>query len=61
MGREKARQLSVPVIGIGGVLVLAKKKGILDSVKTLLDRLRVGANFRLGDKIYQQLLLGAGE
>ena len=60
-GREKARQLSVPVIGIGGVLVLAKKKGILVSVKTILDRLRVEANFRLGDKIYQQLLQAAGE
>jgi len=60
-GREKARQLEIPIIGIGGVLVMAKKKGIIPSVKGILDRLRVEANFRLSEKIYQHLLRAAGE
>lgn len=60
-GRNVARQLGVQIIGTLGMLVEAKRLGHLQAVKPFLDRLRSQTNFRLSQKIYDQITELAGE
>ena len=53
-----ARQL--PVIGTVGILVLAKQRGLIESVKTILDAM-IGKGTRIGERLYQQALFLAQE
>ena len=46
-GREVALREGLAIIGVVGVLVAAKQKGLLPEVRTLLDRLEKEAGFRL--------------
>lgn len=59
-----ARQLAVSmgfeIIGVAGVLGLAKARGFLIEVRPVLDQLRV-LNFHLGTALYEQTLRSAGE
>ncbi|MBI4616021.1 MAG: DUF3368 domain-containing protein [Planctomycetes bacterium] len=59
--REKAKDLGVRVVGTVGVLVEAKRRGRLQTVKPSLDALRTLFAFRLADKLYRQVLDAAGE
>jgi predicted nucleic acid-binding protein len=47
MGREAARQEHLPVIGLMGVLLIAKKKGLVRSLTEIIDRLETEAGFYL--------------
>ncbi len=58
--RRCARFLGVPVIGTGKVLVLAKQRGLILSIREQIDRL-VAASFRLSERLIAQLLTAAGE
>ncbi|RJP24213.1 MAG: DUF3368 domain-containing protein [Candidatus Omnitrophota bacterium] len=58
--RRVARQLALQVIGTIGVLLRAKKKGIIADVKPILDSLNA-ADFRIGDSLYQQAMKLAKE
>ena len=44
-----------------GILIAAKNKGLLPSIKPLLDDLIEHLKLRLSDKIYQLALQKAGE
>jgi predicted nucleic acid-binding protein len=59
-----ARQLAVSmgfeIIGVAGVLGLAKARGFLIEVRPVLDQLRE-LNFHLGTALYEQTLRSAGE
>lgn len=59
-----ARQLAVSmgfeIIGVAGVLGLAKARGFLIEVRPVLDQLR-NLNFHLGTALYEQTLRSAGE
>jgi len=59
-GRRRARQLGVPVVGCAGCLVLAKKRGLLASVRPLLDELRL-AGLYSGTAVYREILTLPGE
>ena len=59
-GRRMAKNFCVPCIGTVGVLVLAKQKHLLPSVKPLLDQLTPSAYF-LGDHLMASALAAAGE
>lgn len=50
-GREIALREGLRIIGVVGILVLAKRKGLVTSVATLLDHLEQEAGFRLSPVI----------
>lgn len=54
-GRNIAKKLGRNIIGMVGVLLEAKKKGYIQSIKPYLDKLRA-TGFLLGEDIYQLAL-----
>jgi len=61
LGRETAQHLGCRVTGVIGVLVEAKRKGILPKVKSPLDALRDEAGFRVSERPCARVLGDAGE
>ncbi|MDZ4403101.1 DUF3368 domain-containing protein [Prosthecobacter sp.] len=60
-GRRLAKQEGTPVIGLMGVLLLAKEQGLLPSVKPLIDALESLAGFYLSGAVRDEVLRLAGE
>ena len=60
-GRNIAKLHGLHIVGLLGILLLAKEKGYTPSVKLLLDDLIAKAKFRVGDELYQKVILTAGE
>ncbi len=58
--RQLALQLSLKVIGTVGMLLRAKRKGIIPEIKPLLTALNQ-ADFRISEALIQKALLLAGE
>ena len=58
--RTIAERLGLPVIGTVGLLLLAKQRGLITSVKPLLDAL-LAHRFRLSKRVYEFILEQAGE
>jgi uncharacterized protein len=58
--RTLAARHGVPIVGSAGVLVVAKRRSLLGSVKSLLDAL-IASGLRLNPALYQQVLSLAGE
>jgi predicted nucleic acid-binding protein len=58
--RRFARQLGLPVIGTVGLLLAAKRRTLITSVRPILDDL-IAADFRLSLEIYASVLSEAGE
>jgi predicted nucleic acid-binding protein len=58
--RHYATEQKLPVIGTVGVLLVAKTKGLIPSVKSPLDAL-IAFGFRINPIIYQAVLRTAGE
>lgn len=50
-GRMVASSRGLRVIGVLGILVLAKKKGLIKQVKPYITRLRTDANMWIGDDL----------
>ena len=50
-GRRIAKERGIPVLGLAGVLVQARRRGIIDNVRLFLLRLRSEARFRISDEI----------
>ncbi len=61
LGREAARHEHLPVIGLMGVLLIAKKKGLIASLRDLIERLDVEAGFYLSRPVKEKVLAAAGE
>ena len=40
LGRQAARRLHIPVSGVAGVLILAKQRGVVTSVRPMLEKIR---------------------
>jgi predicted nucleic acid-binding protein len=55
-GRETARIRGFTVLGTLGLLVRAKRRGLLPSVAPLLDRLRSELNFFISDELRRTIL-----
>ena len=64
LDEEKARKSAViagfNVMGLLGMLVLAKRLGLLDEIKSLIEELR-RKKFRISDGIIAQALMQTGE
>jgi predicted nucleic acid-binding protein len=58
--RHLAGTLGLPVIGTAGVLLAAKRSGLIPTVRPLLDALRT-RGFRLRPDVYDEVLRSAGE
>jgi predicted nucleic acid-binding protein len=60
VGRRAATQRGLTVIGSAGIVVLAKRRGLLAAVRPVLDQLRA-AGLYLGEPVYGAALQEAGE
>ena len=61
MGRHAAQRMGLKVTGTLGILIAAKDRGLLASVRPLLDALRADAGFWIGDALYGAVVAAAGE
>ncbi len=60
-GRRTAVALGLRVTGLLGVLADAKRAGLIDLVKPLLDELIQDAKFWIGPDLYREVLVELGE
>jgi hypothetical protein len=60
-GRAVAQREGLSIIGVVGLLIVAKQKGLLSSIASLLQRLESEAGFRLNDAVKAAALKAAGE
>jgi predicted nucleic acid-binding protein len=60
-GRHIAERLGLHVVGVVGVLLEAKTKGVIDRMRPHLDALRQTAGFFLSESVYQRALVLANE
>jgi len=60
-GRRIAKQLGLQVVGLLGILLTAKRKGIIPEIKPILMDLITNVNFRLHPDIIKNVLHEAGE
>ena len=58
--RKIAENLGLEITGTIGVLIIAKKRGIIHSIKPFLEKIRA-TNFRLSEAIEKQALIEADE
>ncbi|WP_178378191.1 DUF3368 domain-containing protein [Chroogloeocystis siderophila] len=60
-GRVLAADLGLNVTGLLGVLLQAKRNGLILSVKPLMDHLIEQVDFRVSSQLYATILQAAGE
>ena len=60
-GRRLAAQEGVPVIGLLGVVLLAKRNGLIPAARALLQKLDHDAGMYLTDELREQALKSVGE
>jgi hypothetical protein len=60
-GRRVAMQEGVPVIGLVGTVILAKRRQMIHSARTLLQRLEQESGFYLSAAVRYQALRSVGE
>lgn len=61
LGRHTAERFGLRVVGTVGVLVEAKKRKLIPSLRPLLDRLRDEAHFYLSEALHERILRDQGE
>ena len=61
LGREVARELGLPVIGVLGILIEAKDRNLVSALRPLLDRLQKELDFYLSSSLVIDVLRRAGE
>lgn len=61
IGRKFAKQLKIKTIGLLGILIKARKAGIIILVKPILDDLIQHAGFWISDDVYKMVLNEVGE
>jgi predicted nucleic acid-binding protein len=60
-GRRLAAGFGLKVLGVLGILVAAKRQGLIEKVEPVLIDLREGAGFRVSSELFQRALEEAGE
>ncbi|MBP9886281.1 MAG: DUF3368 domain-containing protein [Leptospiraceae bacterium] len=60
-GRTIARQKRIPVLGLLGIFLEAKKRNLIENVKHEMDKLITEANFWISSELYQEILNSANE
>jgi predicted nucleic acid-binding protein len=59
--RQVARRMTLPTLGTLGLLIWAKRQGVIVNLQEQLDALRTLAKFRLSQQIYNEALRQVGE
>ena len=59
--RRIARSYGIRIIGLLGILILAKEEGLIPHVKPYLEELRDKMGFRVSDRLYDEILSQVGE
>ena len=57
LGRQEALRLGVPIIGILGILLVAKQRSLIPQVQPVMDALINRAGFRISPQLYQRILV----
>lgn len=60
-GRIVARQFGLRVLGLLGVLLQARREGLIDAVAPILTQLTDEAGFWIDQGLYRRVLIAAGE
>lgn len=60
LGRAVAKQQSIPVVGVMGVLLEAKTRGKIDALRPLIEQL-LDNGYRLSERVIEIVLKRAGE
>ncbi|MCF2971477.1 DUF3368 domain-containing protein [Synechococcus sp. Nb3U1] len=61
LGRQEAIRLGLSIIGILGVLLVAKQRSLIPQVQPVMDALINQAGFRVSPQLYQRILAFAQE
>lgn len=59
--RKIAASYGIPIMGTGGILLVAKRKGLVSSLRAELEKLDRDGAFRLSDAVKVMLLRSANE
>ena len=59
--RQVARRMNLPILGTLGLLIWAKRQGVIVNLQEQLDALRTAAKFRLSQQVYNEALRQVGE
>ncbi len=54
--RQVARRMNLPILGTLGILIWAKRQGVIVNLREQLDALRTVAKFRLSQQVYMVVL-----
>jgi len=61
LGRQEAIRLGLSIIGILGILLVAKQRSLIPQVQPVMDALIHQAGFRVSPQLYQRILALAQE
>jgi predicted nucleic acid-binding protein len=56
LGRQEAVRLGLSIIGILGILLVAKKRSLIPQVQPVMDALINQAGFHVSPQLYQRVL-----
>ncbi len=59
--RKMAERYPLQITGVVGILILAKRRGLIPALKPVLDEVISTFHFHVGAKLYQNALRDAGE
>jgi predicted nucleic acid-binding protein len=61
LGRDTARIFELKYTGVVGVLIEAKRKGLIEEIRPVLDEMRTKGHFRISSALYARILQDEGE
>ncbi len=61
LGRREAKRYGLSVIGLLGILVVAKQRNLIPKVQPVVESLVSQAGFRVSPRLYQQVLILSNE
>ncbi|USR91232.1 DUF3368 domain-containing protein [Phormidium yuhuli AB48] len=56
LGRQEAVRLGLPIIGVLGILLVAKQRRLIPEVQSVMDALINQAGFRVSSQLYRRIL-----
>ncbi len=60
-GRQVAQREGLHVVGLLGMLMQAKRNGLITAIKPIMEELRSVAGFRIAEQLYKEVLIKMDE